>query len=320
MTIDECEQYKPKNYAKKIKKTDHNTILLKLQISRGPTVKPTPFVNTRNEVDRNAFKTAVEQSGIDTIFSTDGVDLNSGYERMMDLWDGAMDKSFRKIKPKKAPKSNVTTEVRTLMQQEKQIRLNIADNPERGRAIAEIRKAIKIEIEKERFRKMSEKINMIKQSKSPQGEIFKVRREGKSSEKVGFPLKDTKGRLQVSKDGVDEVICQHFKVVFAQNPIPAGEQWLKYWEEVDCAFQSINVLNDEMQYEEPSIDEIRKLIKAINVKTSVLGTMKGDLIKLVGKPVTNAIHHSRLTAEREGRAPHVKKLSECRRARVKLLS
>ena len=175
--------------------------------------------------------------------------------------------------PKKKVKSNVNSEVRTLMQEEKRIRINVTDNPERGRAIAKIRKAIREEIENERFRKMSKKIEDIKHSKNPQGEIFKIRREGKSCEKAAFPLKDAKGILQVSKGGIDEVVCDHFKLVFTQNPKPKGEIWKMYWEEIDELFDKIVDRTGEecrrTAFSGPTVDEIKKLISSINTKKSV---------------------------------------------------
>ena len=292
MIIDECGKWKPANYdAKKVKVTDHNTILLNLTIERCPPRKPVPYINTKNEEERDAFKEFIENSDIMSLFNgVGGVDVNSGYKELMRIWDEGIDKSFKKIMPKKNKKPNITAEVRSLMQQEKWIRANVIENPQRGRDIANITKAIRLQIDSERSKKMGNKIQKIRESKNPQGEIFKIRREAKSSERVGFPLKDTKGNLQVSKEGVDNVVCEHFKMVFAQNPIPEGELWQKYWKEVDEVFDAIQKLEDVGEVDGPSYEEIEKLLHAIDVKKSVLGSLKGDLLKTVGEPIFQAIY------------------------------
>ena len=289
MNIDEYGHFKPTNYAKKVKSTDHNTITLKLKMKKCIKMKPLPYINTKNEEERDAFKVFIAQSEINSLFNGND-DLNCEFEKLMRIWDDGIDMSFKKIVPKKRIKANITTEVRALMRQEKWIRENVLVNPERGRAIARVKKDIKLQIDKERTRKMAEKIKLIRSSKNPQGEIFKIRRDARSSIKIGFPLKDWKGNLQVSKDGVDDVICEHFKVVFAQNPIPEGEIWRKYWAEIDNVFTRIEMIEDEGIINEPSFNEVKNILNAINDKKSVLGTMKGELIKTVGDPIYQAIY------------------------------
>ena len=119
------------------------------------------------------------------------------------------------------------------MRQERWVRENVLTNPERGRRIAEIRKEIRMKIEKNRAEEVLAKVSVIKDAKNPQGEIFKIRRGRKKVEKTGFPLKDAKGNMQVSKEGIDRVILAHFDKVFSQNPVPDGYIWSDYWKMVD---------------------------------------------------------------------------------------
>ena len=96
------------------------------------------------------------------------------------------------------------------------------------------------------------------------------------SDNLGFPLKDKRGILQVSKGGIDEVVCDHFNLVFAQNPKPKGEIWKIYWKEIDELFAQIEVRTrkdcSRTVFAGPTVDEIRKLISNINTKKSVMGS------------------------------------------------
>ena len=136
-------------------------------------------------------------------------------------------------------KSGVSESVREMMREERWIRENILVNPERGRQIADVQKRIAKEIELNRKREIFKKINEIQSSRNPQSEVFKIRRERKKVEKIGFPLKDVKGCIQVSKNGIDHVVKNHFEKVFKQNPVPEGQVWVEYWREVDLVFQTI---------------------------------------------------------------------------------
>ena len=97
------------------------------------------------------------------------------------------------------------------MREERWIRDNVHTNPERGRMIAEVVKNIRNEIGKNRAGEILGKVAAIKESKNPQSEVFKIRRERKRIEKVGFPLKDTHGKINVTKTGIDKVIVGHFE-------------------------------------------------------------------------------------------------------------
>ena len=169
-------------------------------------------------------------------------------------------------------------------------------NPDRGRRIAEIRKKINKEISKNRHEEMLEKISEIAQAKNPQGEVFKIRREKKRVESVGFPLKDKKGNIQVSKDGIDRVVVEHFDRVFKQNPIPKGSIWEKYWALVDDVFKSMeesNLKNRNQTHPDyclPTFEEIKKLIMATDDKKAVLGSMTSEMVKIGGDGMIKMIH------------------------------
>ena len=64
-------------------------------------------------------------------------------------------------------------------------------------------------------------------------------------QKIGFPLKDKSGQIQVTKGGIDRVVKEHFEKVFQQNPVPKGKIWEEYWRTVDKVF---NVIANEKWY------------------------------------------------------------------------
>ena len=56
MKIDEKEAFKPTNYTPILKKTDHNTITLKVKVDRCPKKKPQPYINLKDIDGKIAFK------------------------------------------------------------------------------------------------------------------------------------------------------------------------------------------------------------------------------------------------------------------------
>ena len=298
VTIDEKGIWKPANYQAKIKKsTDHNTIVLKAKIERCPKQKPRSYLDTKSETGRELFcqKLSDRKNVIETLFNNEvDTDLTEDFKVMSEFLDGIMKESFETITCKQNRKCGIDRDVRTLMKEEAVIRDTVLVNPDRGRKIFEIRKKIHETIAINRTQKMTQKIQELTNCKNPQSKIFQIRREKQVKDNIGFPLKDRKGITQVSKYGIDNVVLQHFDVVFAQNPIPKGEVWKRYWNEVDDLFAKI----DHLTYEHtqnvtvtgPTFEETKKLIDAIDPKKSVLGLISGDLVKLGGDVMAMLIH------------------------------
>ena len=291
MKIDEEQDFIPTNFCAKVnKKTDHNTIILKVKIDKCPKKKPVPYYNLKDCEGKANFKTYLENIDLESYMKHNpGNDIQKELAVINELWSDAIRASFTKITPKRKVISGVNDVVRLLFKEEKWIRENVVDNPERGRRIAEVRKEISKEIEANRRYDIFEKVKQITTAKNPQGEIFKIRRQRKTVEKIGFPLKDKEGNIQVSKDGIDRVINCHFEKVFRQNPVPDGVFWEEYWNTVDEVF-SILSNQPDLSYELPTFDEVKRIIWMTNDKKSVLGTMKNELIKLGGDPLIKLLH------------------------------
>lgn len=292
MKIDEDQNFIPTNYASTIKKTDHNTIVVKMVVDKIPKAKPSTYVNTRDNEGRESFKNFIELSNIDEyVDNSPERDVQYEFEVMSELWDEAIKSSFKRITPKKTSSRGINPHVRELMKEERWVRMSVVENPDRGRMIAEIRSKIRTEIGKNRAEAMWEKVSMIKDAKNPQGEVFKIRRQRNKVEKVGFPLKDTKGNIQVSKEGIDRVVVNHFERVFRQNPVPKGKIWEQYWKLIDEVFELLeSQIPESDDYCLPSFEEIKKLLMKTDDKKSVLGTMTSDLVKLSGESMIKMIH------------------------------
>ena len=99
----------------------------------------------------------------------------------------------------------------------------------------------------------------------------------------------------MSKSGIDDVVCRHFRKVFDQNPIPDGYVWKEYWKVVDEVFWQLDHVTSKEASQNiisgPSIQEINKLMKCIDPKSSVLGSMSGDLVKFGGNYLLQAVHN-----------------------------
>ena len=290
MKIDEEGLFKPTNYTPVLKKTDHNSIFLKVEINRVQKMKPQPYVNLSDKEGKEAFKSYMENLDLESyLVQSENEDLQKELDVIDEVWSDAIRASFKKVTPKRKHKPGISGSVRELMREERWIRENIAENPERGRQIAEVRKRISEEIELNRKHDIFQKVNGIQSSKNPQGEIFKIRRERKRAEKVGFPLKDKDGNVQVNKMGIDKVIRCHFENVFQQNPVPEGSVWVDYWKTIDEVFQAI--CDEEREAAElPTFDEIKTIILMTDDKKAVQGTMKSELVKLGGDPLIRLVH------------------------------
>ena len=144
------------------------------------------------------------------------------------------------------------------------------ENPERGRQIASIRKKINAQIEETRNQAIVDRMKKIESAKCPQSEIFKIRRERNAVQKIGFPLKDKSGQIQVTKGGIDRVVKEHFQKVFQQNPVPKGKIWEEYWRTVDEVF---NVIANENcgNFELPTFEEIKLLFGQLTTGNQFLG-------------------------------------------------
>ena len=138
-------------------------------------------------------------------------------ELFMKEWNTVMEKSFHVVKPSRSMKRRIDSDTKILLDEEKWIRNNIHENPERGRRISEIQKKIGIRIAENIEKEMEEKVNNILESSNPHSKVFHVRRKRNTTRNLDFPLKDENGVIQVSKTAVDQIITDHFTKVFNQN-------------------------------------------------------------------------------------------------------
>ena len=135
------------------------------------------------------------------------------------------------------------------------------ENPDRGRKLADIQKLISEKITQNVFEETESKVNEVLKSDRPQSKVFHVRRKFREVTNIDFPLKDKNGVLQVSVEGIDQIIKQHFNKVFAQNPIPKENVWQEYWSCVDEVFELIdNITKNQYNPEdEARFEEIEKI-------------------------------------------------------------
>ena len=177
-----------------------------------------------------------------------------------------------------------------LLREEKAIRHMEDDKGDKGKRLAEIQTEISMRIAANVGAKIEAKIQEIIKSDKPQSKVFKVRRELNKSTNIDFPLKDAGGVLQVSRSGVDTVISSHFGKVFGQNPVPDG--WEEYWGMVDTVFSLINdlTINEYNNEDEPTEEEIVKIISGMDPKKANYGPLTIDLVKLGGVRIYKVIY------------------------------
>ena len=131
---------------------------------------------------------------------------------------------------------------------------------------------------------IEEKVNEIILSDQPQTKVFNVRKNRRQISNIDFPLKDENGVLQVSREGINQVILKHFKKVFNQNKIHDSELWKNYWKSIDECFDLINNItsNKRANIVEPSEEDIVRILVEMKASKATYGTMTIDLVQLCG--------------------------------------
>ena len=297
MDIDEHGSLRLTNYGKKITKTDHNTIIIQLSVDESNGEKKSQTdkskqsrYNTKNESGRQAMKEIISGNLFDGLFDDLDTDINDDINLFMRKWNEAMSKSFHVVKPSKSIRKGVDDEMKKLLDQEKWIRKNVVHNPERGRQIAEIQKQISAKVASNNKAEIEKKVNNVLQSDNPHSKVFKVRRNWKANVNIDFPLKDKHGILQVSKEGVDQIINSHFKKVFDQNPVPEESVWKEYWNLVDEVFNLMDQVTSKCAIiEEPTLADIMNIIHDLDRNKATYGVLSIDLVKMGGEPLAAVI-------------------------------
>ena len=309
MVIDEDENWKLKKYAKKVTKTDHHTIIVKLKVHESSNANKKPELvryNLKNEEARCKMKQNIESDvSLDRLFVNANCDLDNEVDLFMKRWNENMAKSFHTVNPSKNRRPGVTPDVKELLKKETWIRENVHDHVEKGRQISEIQGRICQLIAENLAVEMEAKVQDIVKSDNSHSKVFSVRRKTKKCSMLDFPLKDKNGVLQVSKIGVDQVISNHFTKVFAQNGVHQDQVWIDYWNAVDQVFNAINKVTENV-YDvecEPTGDEIEVILKGMNSTKANYGTLSIDLAKLCGKKISSLIHRCILMCFRENVLP-----------------
>ena len=289
--IDEEGEWKPRNYtATKITSTDHNTILVKLKIRKIRAQKPPKFRNLKNIENRARYiELTNNNTQLANCFNNQVNSINDEFMRFESIMEEMLNKAFKKRSSSMKTKKGVSPEVKDLLQEERWIRKNVNENPERGRLIFEVQKKIKAEIGSGIKNEIEEKVRTIVNGKNPASEIFKIRKNVNRSEKCGFPLKDIKGNIKTSLEEISNIVYNHFVKVFQQLPVPDDEVWKLYWNNIKVIFEMIEKKSMIADTDEPKWEEINDIIKSLDNNKSVMGEINNDLIKLGGKVMVDKI-------------------------------
>ena len=292
MEIDEEELFKPRCYKSgKVTKTDHHAMFINLKIKRQRRKKEEYIMDKKNEESLEKYKQIVESSNINEMFIDDSNDLDVEYGVFMSEMNSIMKASFKMVKPNSKLKKGIDEEIKKLIGEERRIRREVKENPQRGKQIFEIQKRIGETISRKKCKKISEKVEEIIKAKYPPAKVFQIRRNYKRVEQTAFPLKDSKGKIRMEKNEIDEIIDTHLRKVFNQNPVPEGKLWNEYWTYVEKVYKKIQkycTLSRQMHY--PTYEEIGKIIKDLRNNKTVGGDLTIDMVKAGGKSLGMLIH------------------------------
>ena len=207
----------------------------------------------------------------------------------MKIWDDTIQKSFKKVTRSSKSIRGVDEHIKNLMHEERRIKKEYHKEQNKSGKLEQIRKEISERLTENMEKEMQKKVEEISGSKYPQAEVFKLRRQMTKTENLDFPLKDEKGNIRVTAEGIDEVINKHFEKVFDQNPVEEG--WEVYWEYVSKIYEIISskeISDDEIQ--EPTDEEISSIIDKLDRNKAVQGIMTIDLLKNASTNIRRAIY------------------------------
>ena len=288
LVIDEKDQFKPTKYGtKETTKTGHNSIILDLQVKKIANEKGRAFFNTRCEVGQTKFQEEMQNADLDGLF-VDKSEMNRDYKKLMKTWNDVLSLSFKKVRRSRGKCKGLDPEIKQLMQEERTVKKDWVEGREKGEKLNCLQAEISQKIAENVEAAMAEKVHKISLSKCPQAEVFKIRRNINRTESMDFPLKDTKGNVRVSKEGIDEVISSHFGQVFNQNPVADG--WEEYWNYVTKIYDTISLKETFNIMEGPTFEEIDTIIDNLDKTKSVHGTMSIELVKKAGIKFRKMVH------------------------------
>ena len=282
MCIDETEMYRPTKYVgKKVTKTDHNSIIINIKVNKIASKLNESYLNTKCQEGAVIFKEEIDNAELDDIF-INAENMDDDYGKLTKVWNETLKRSFKTVKRSKNRTVGVDSEIKELMLKEREVKGEWKVGVEKQEKLDQIREEISKKISVNLEKSTKEKIDNIAKSKCPQAEVFKIRKSIRKSESMDFPLKDMNGNVRVSKQGIDQVISDHFNKVFKQNPVARG--WEEYWKTVDEIYQNISEKEKEIDLvEPPTFAEISSIVDNLDVKKSVQGDMSINLIKLAGE-------------------------------------
>ena len=219
-----------------------------------------PYFNTKCEVGQQKFQEEMQNAPLEELFNDKSV-MNSDYKKLMKLWNGAMARSFRKVRKSKGSCRGLDSEIKQLMSEERNVK-KWNDSREKEEKLKDIRAEISQRIAANIETEMKNKVHSITSAKCPQAEVFKIRRNMNKTENLDFPLKDSDGNIRVTKQGIDEVISSHFCKVFNQNPIKEG--WEEYWRYVVDIYEMTSQKEELSTGDGPTFEEINTIINNLD--------------------------------------------------------
>ncbi len=288
MLIDVDGKYRPTKYTKrKITQTDHLSIIVDMKVNKIASIQAAPYRNSRDEGGKAVFVKKIQNTRFDDLFEQNH-DIDNDFQCLMKRWNVAFNQSFDLIKPSNKRIKGVDQEVKLLLARERSIKSSTKEADVKEKELKEIQNKISTMIAKNLSNEMQEKIHKLSEASCPHAEVFKIRRNNKRSVNLDFPLKDVKGHIRVTRDGVDEVISHHFQKVFEQNPVP--ENWEEYWNCIDDIYELISYKESSDIKQGPTEKEIDDIINQLDGTKAVYGNMKIDLVKACGEGIRKVIH------------------------------
>ena len=214
--------------------------------------------------------------------------MEEDYKMLTQSWNSTMQESFKKVRRSKKRVKGVDQHVKTLIQQEREVKKSCPDGQEKENKLIMLQEEISAHIAFNVERNLEVELSKIEQSKCPQAEVFKVRKNYNRKVSTDFPLKDIDGNIKVTRNEIDEVISAHFDKVFQQNPVTEG--WELYWDYVNAVYDVISEREKSVVKDSPTFQEIEEIINGLDKSKSVRGEMTIELVKKMGVSGKKMIH------------------------------
>ena len=295
MKIDEEKLYRLTKYkGREIKETDHNTMIIEINDEVIKQKKEKQYRwNTKSKKGWLKYEKDTENNKeLDSTWKNDK-NIPKEWKDWKRVMYNIFDKTFGKIRLTGKQKQGIDEEVRTMIQDKRDIRkeTKITENQTEKEILIkkrqELEQQIKKKIEENEEEKLEEITRKLSDKRNNHDVLWKLKKKTEKKQTCAFIITDKEGNDIREPDNIKRRVTEHYEELYENNPVKEGYE--AYEEDVDKFIKYCweNIREEENDLTEIEITEtIENLEK--NKATGPDG-ISNDMIQRGGKSLKNSI-------------------------------